>query len=549
MLLLLSWAAIAHPSYLDLIPNGRLVYHQHSVWHAVGHTHAWMHNVTYAPTMLSARFALSGFNRNDFGRDFARLGRRWSDALCRADSDGDGMSNGMELGDPECVWSVGMQPSRTAPVSHPGYHASHLEVTWESEKPSHGGPRYTNPVVRWATAWGNEEKWAGCPDVTPTVPLYVYLHPGWVAVALALRWRYPGLPTPRPLTMFVLWFLVAVVGVGLAEHRYFSHKVFETGVVFKNVLAFIGNLAEGNPARWAQMHRIHHRVCDEEMDYHSPVPRGFFFAHWTWMCEGHPMIRNTWARARLTHDIDEDPEILPILLHANGPKWGLVASVPLFVAYYLWSEWRRRRRRAGGYGGEGEGFEKEGSEALLEAEGGSSRRRTLPPGGCFVVALCRGFVASAWYWVLPSYCAINATNLVNSATHLWGRQPFADGNGRHQCTARNTWWLQLILWGENWHNNHHASPGSASTWVVWHQVDVVYMIIRSLELCGVVWNVKVSYPVPPPSQAAEYREEGAYWMAFHGALLLLAAGLLARRYQRRHDVHAEYRRVPVHAVA
>jgi len=68
--------------------------------------------------------------------------------------------------------------------------------------------------------------------------------------------------------MWAIWALLAL-GVSISLHRYFSHRAFETGPLFKNVLALLGNLAEGDPSRWAQMHRIHHRVCDEEMDYHS----------------------------------------------------------------------------------------------------------------------------------------------------------------------------------------------------------------------------------------------------------------------------------------
>ena len=46
--------------------------------------------------------------------------QRWSVALCRADSDGDGRSNGEELGDPECVWRRGEEPATVTGLSHPG---------------------------------------------------------------------------------------------------------------------------------------------------------------------------------------------------------------------------------------------------------------------------------------------------------------------------------------------------------------------------------------------------------------------------------------------
>ena len=45
---------------------------------------------------------------------------QWNSALCRKDSDGDGLTNGQELGDPDCVWTKGQAPQRTTSITHPG---------------------------------------------------------------------------------------------------------------------------------------------------------------------------------------------------------------------------------------------------------------------------------------------------------------------------------------------------------------------------------------------------------------------------------------------
>ena len=37
------------------------------------------------------------------------------------DSDCDGISNGDELGDPDCKWEPGQTPTRTTGITHPGY--------------------------------------------------------------------------------------------------------------------------------------------------------------------------------------------------------------------------------------------------------------------------------------------------------------------------------------------------------------------------------------------------------------------------------------------
>ena len=84
--------------------------------------------------------------------------------------------------------------------------------------------------------------------------------------------------------------------------------------------------------------------------------------------------------------------------------------------------------------------------------------------------------------------------LINSATHLWGERPFDDAMSP-SCMARNVPWLHWLLQGENWHNNHHAAPTSASTWVGWYQLDGIYGLIRLLEVVGLATDVRVEVPM------------------------------------------------------
>mmetsp|Transcript_86895 Transcript_86895/g.251010 ORF Transcript_86895/g.251010 Transcript_86895/m.251010 type:complete len:177 (+) Transcript_86895:75-605(+) len=97
----------AWESYKSVIPNGELVMRNGQSWFAVGH-------VT----------ADSGGERNPFGVAFASAGYEWNADLCKQDSDGDGQTNGHELGDPDCVWmpdgSAGA-PFRDIDISHPGF--------------------------------------------------------------------------------------------------------------------------------------------------------------------------------------------------------------------------------------------------------------------------------------------------------------------------------------------------------------------------------------------------------------------------------------------
>merc|ERR1712179_572628 len=97
--------ALSHPAYRDMLPNGYSVPNPcgGGTWDAVGHYDAIHHT----------------HDKNPFGRDFAAAGHSWTVALCQKDSDGDGQTNGEELGDPMCTWTVGSSPSGRA-TGQPG---------------------------------------------------------------------------------------------------------------------------------------------------------------------------------------------------------------------------------------------------------------------------------------------------------------------------------------------------------------------------------------------------------------------------------------------
>ncbi|ESO91706.1 hypothetical protein LOTGIDRAFT_233457 [Lottia gigantea] len=100
--------AICGYSYFqEKIPNGDFIPHPckpNFVWKGVGHQN-WA----------------GGGPRNQFGKDFLAAGKKWTEELCRKDSDADGKTNGQELGDPNCIWRPGTIPEGTVTgISHPG---------------------------------------------------------------------------------------------------------------------------------------------------------------------------------------------------------------------------------------------------------------------------------------------------------------------------------------------------------------------------------------------------------------------------------------------
>ncbi|XP_059152473.1 DBH-like monooxygenase protein 1 [Physella acuta] len=123
-------------TYRSKIPNGDSVPYPckpNNVWEGVGH-------------ILDEGTGV----RNWFGLDFQDAGHAWTEDLCRKDSDGDGLTNGQELGDPNCTWKENSIPERKTGLSHPG-----ICDPWDS--PSCQAKPVTHPVYKTQGDWMREE--------------------------------------------------------------------------------------------------------------------------------------------------------------------------------------------------------------------------------------------------------------------------------------------------------------------------------------------------------------------------------------------------------
>jgi stearoyl-CoA desaturase (delta-9 desaturase) len=80
----------------------------------------------------------------------------------------------------------------------------------------------------------------------------------------------------------------------------------------------------------------------------------------------------------------------------------------------------------------------------------------------------------------------HGTFTINSLSHVFGSRPY-----NTKDDSRNSALLALITMGEGWHNNHHFYPFSARQGFTWWQFDPSFMILKLMELLGLVWDVKV----------------------------------------------------------
>jgi stearoyl-CoA desaturase (delta-9 desaturase) len=248
---------------------------------------------------------------------------------------------------------------------------------------------------------------------------------------------------PIDIGLFVVMWLLTGLGLTVGFHRLFCHRSFATGNAVAVALLILGSAAGRGPMiSWVAMHRRHHELADHEGDLHSPVVpgrrlserlRGWMHAHLTWMIKhDYPNVAY-YARDLASNDT---------LVKANR-------------RYYVWV----------------------------------SLGLALPTlvGAVVSESLMGGLMGLLWGGAVRMFVVEQSMSAVNSLLHLIGSRSFA---GLHD-NSRNSALLGLLVWGEGWHNNHHAFPYSASFGLEWHQLDPGFWLIRMLQAVGLAWNVKV----------------------------------------------------------
>jgi fatty-acid desaturase len=229
------------------------------------------------------------------------------------------------------------------------------------------------------------------------------------------------------IVCIVMWWVGGSLGIGMGYHRLLTHRGYKTPKWMEYFLTTCGSLAlEGGPISWVATHRMHHQNTDKEGDPHSPRDGGIW-AHMGWIITGRAMHQ---TRAEL---LPYAPDLRKDKFHFWMSKWHVVPSVVVAIAFYF---------------------------------------------------------IGGWPWVfwgvfVRTVMSMHFTWLVNSATHMWGKQPFETGD-----TSKNSFWVAILTFGEGWHNNHHAEPQSARHGRRWYDVDMNWYGIFTLWILGLAWDIK-----------------------------------------------------------
>lgn len=104
-----------------------------------------------------------------------------------------------------------------------------------------------------------------------------------------------------------------------------------------------------------------------------------------------------------------------------------------------------------------------------------------------LLLLLGGWPFVIWGIFVRVVVVYHCTWLVNSATHKFGYRSHESGDNSTNC-----WWVALLVFGEGWHNNHHAFQYSARHGLQWWEFDLTWLTIRLLQTLGLATNVKLA---------------------------------------------------------
>ena len=234
----------------------------------------------------------------------------------------------------------------------------------------------------------------------------------------------------------VIFFFVMLCACGfsitLGYHRMFSHLAFQGHWFVRSLVLFFGAGAFENSAlMWSCEHRTHHKYVDHDEDPYD-ISKGLFYAHMGWLMfkiKGDPNYDNV-------PDLKKDWMVM--LQHKY------IHQLAVFVAFimpsaigYAWGGWR---------------------SAL----------------GAFLIA----GVARVVFLQHCTFC-------INSLCHYIGKRPYST-----RCTARDSWIMAVVTFGEGYHNYHHEFQHDYRNGVKPWQFDPTKWIIWTLSKIGLASNLR-----------------------------------------------------------
>jgi stearoyl-CoA desaturase (delta-9 desaturase) len=233
-----------------------------------------------------------------------------------------------------------------------------------------------------------------------------------------------------------LWYL-SLFSQTFFQHRYAAHGAFNMSKGWERFFFILAYITQGSsymsPSGYAIMHRLHHAYTDTDKDPHSPSYSSNIFSM-------------MWRTRRIYQDIVHKRMEIDPRFSKNLPEW------PAFDRF---------------------------------ANGAVSRLLWVALYTLFFIF----FAVSPWqFLLLPIVVAMGAFHgaIVNWFAHKYGYINFKLKN-----TSMNLFFIDVLMLGESYHNNHHKNPSAINFGRRWHEIDPIYPVIRFLAWLRII---KVAKP-------------------------------------------------------
>lgn len=183
-----------------------------------------------------------------------------------------------------------------------------------------------------------------------------------------------------------------------------------------------------SPRKYAILHRLHHAYTDTEKDPHSPTYQ-------------HSLGKMMWRTRQVYDEIYDDESKVEGRFLRNLPDWKFLD--------WLGHSW-------------------------------GSRIFWVLAYTTFYV-----FFATQWwmYLLLPLHFVMGP---LHGAIINWFAHKIGYSNYRMPNTSTNLWSVDIIMWGEGLHNNHHRHPGRANFATRWFELDPMYPIIKVMHWLHII---------------------------------------------------------------
>jgi stearoyl-CoA desaturase (delta-9 desaturase) len=226
----------------------------------------------------------------------------------------------------------------------------------------------------------------------------------------------------------LVWGACCGLSITGGYHRLFSHASYKAHPLLRAFyLAFGAASVQNSALSWSRDHRIHHAHTDQDEDPYD-IRRGFLWAHVAWVVHRAP-VRSMQG----VQDLVQDP--LVMFQHRYYVPLAILFAAVVPLAFgALW-------------------------------------------GDAIGTMLVAGWLRIVLQW--------HATFSINSLTHMFGRRPYST-----RTSARDSFWVALVTFGEGYHNFHHRFQIDYRNGVRWYHFDPTKWWIWSMGRLGLTSDLR-----------------------------------------------------------